>query len=322
MEKRTVFRKTALGGALLGSSAGITGTGAAHAAGEVEIIHDIQGKPHRGKVFAAVQAHLSDVPHYCAGTVAKLINEGYTGYLIRTTNDEKEGGGINAQNVLAHEQENFKMAKVLGFTDVYNLYNREHRMHDRSPIEVRARLIFIFRSLKVDTVLSFNPRGEGEEDFDILFTARAVEEACLMSGMPNDFPHFAESGIVPYPVKERYYYVAHPSQPFNRVVDISSTIEKKTNAILECKSRGGGSKGSHLRKRLANEGKRLPLLGNDDETADRAYVEQFLLKRYASFEGIEPYGLQYAERFLYTDFSKSEEEFEVEEYIRKNVVKL
>ena len=46
------------------------------------------GKPHQGKVLLAVQAHSDDVPLMAAGTVAKLVREGYTGYLIRATNDD------------------------------------------------------------------------------------------------------------------------------------------------------------------------------------------------------------------------------------------
>jgi hypothetical protein len=41
------------------------------------------GEPHRGKVLLAVQAHSDDIPLSAAGTVAKLIEEGYTGYLVR-----------------------------------------------------------------------------------------------------------------------------------------------------------------------------------------------------------------------------------------------
>ena len=46
------------------------------------------GLPHKGKVLAAIQPHSDDVALLCAGTVAKLIQEGYTGYMIRATNDD------------------------------------------------------------------------------------------------------------------------------------------------------------------------------------------------------------------------------------------
>ena len=46
------------------------------------------GTPHSGKVLLAVQAHSDDIPLTSAGTVAKLVSEGYTGYLVRATNDD------------------------------------------------------------------------------------------------------------------------------------------------------------------------------------------------------------------------------------------
>ena len=57
----------------------------------ITVVHKQAGQPYAGKVFAAVHAHLSDVPYYAAGLCARLIAEGYTGYIIRTTNDEKSG---------------------------------------------------------------------------------------------------------------------------------------------------------------------------------------------------------------------------------------
>src|SRR5512143_477616 len=48
----------------------------------------LEGKPHLGKVLLALQAHSDDIPLFAAGTVAKLIEEGYTGYLVRATNDD------------------------------------------------------------------------------------------------------------------------------------------------------------------------------------------------------------------------------------------
>ena len=46
------------------------------------------GQPHKGKVLLALQAHSDDIPLSASGTVAKLIEEGYTGYLVRASNDD------------------------------------------------------------------------------------------------------------------------------------------------------------------------------------------------------------------------------------------
>jgi len=285
---------------------------------EVVVMKDEPGQPHKGKVFLAVHAHLDDVPYYASGLCAKLMQEGYTGYIVRTTNDERSGGHTNAQNIYSNEQDHGRMAAALGFKDVFDFYYLNHDMDGISCIDLRGRLILIFRMLKVDTIVSFNPSRDGEENPDHWVTGRAVEEACWMAGMPNDFHEHMLAGIQPHTVTERYYFCARPGQPFNRVVDISSHIDKKIDSIVECKSQGEGNRGSLVRAELAREGKRLPLLGSDDRSADRAYVRQFLLDN--DREHGRSHNLEYAERFYYIDRRPTKSK--AEEYIEKNAVSL
>ncbi len=286
---------------------------------EISIERNRSGKPYAGRVFAAVHAHASDVPYFASGLCAKLMAEGFTGYLIRTTNDETSGGKSAAQNILSNETEHAAMSKVLGFKDVFELYYRSHRMNEISPVELRGRLVLLFRFLKADTVLSYRPSSEGEPDSDRWITGRAVEEACWTAGSRNDFHEHEEAGILPYPVRERYYFHVRPGQPFNRVVDISGYIGPKIEAIVECRSHGNGNAGSLLRARLAKEGRRLPLLGDDDRTADRAYARQFLLEDSRNYS--RGHDFEYAERFEYSgpggDLNAA-----VEQYIDKNAVKI
>ncbi len=301
---------------------GIPGLAAAAApagSAEVVVVKDERGQPHRGKVFAAVHAHLDDVPYYASGLCAKLMSEGYSGYIVRTSNDEKYGGRSTAQNILSNEEDHFRMAAALGFKDVFDFYYQNHDMNGISYIDLRGRLILILRMLKVDTILSFNPWGTGEEDPDHWVTGRAVEEACWMAGMPNDFHEHLEAGIQPHTVTERYYFCARSGQPFNRAVDIGSHIEKKIDAIVECKSQGNGNRGSIVRAQLARQGKRLALLGNDDRAADRAYARQFLLD--SDREYGKPHKLEFAERFYYID-RREPAKSKADEYIEKNATRL
>src|SRR5580658_9962913 len=90
------------------------------------------GQPHKGKVFVAVHAHLDDLPYFAGGLCAKLIAEGYTGYIVRTTNDEHSGGSTKAHHILSNEEEDAKMGEVLGFKDVFELYYRNNRMEEIS----------------------------------------------------------------------------------------------------------------------------------------------------------------------------------------------
>lgn len=284
---------------------------------ELTIERPQSGQPHQGKVFAAVHAHLSDIPYLAGGLCAKLMAEGYTGYLIRTTNDESSGGNSAAQNILSNETEHSALAKALGFKDVFELYYCSHRMNEISPVELRGRLVFLFRLLKADTVLSFRPSPEGDPESDHWITGRAVEEASWTAGLASDFHEHFEAGIQPHPVSERYYFHARPGQPFNHVVDISPYIGTKVDAIVQCRSQGNGNAGSALRARLAKDGRRLPLLGDDDRTADRAYARQFLLEEFRAYA--EGHDFEYAERFDYAGPSE-DQNAKVADYVTRNSV--
>jgi LmbE family N-acetylglucosaminyl deacetylase len=279
----------------------------------------LSGQPHQDKVFAAIHAHLDDVPYYAGGLCVKLIEEGYTGYLIRTSNDEKCGGQSTAENILSNEQEHTKVAAALGIKETFDFYYQNHEMDGISPLDLRARLIFLFRLLRVDTVITFNPWGHWEENPDHWATGRAVEQACWMAGMANDFHEHLDAGIKPHRVRERYHFYGRPGQPYNRVVDITPHIEKKIDSIVECRSQGGGNHGSLLRARLARQGRRLPLLGNDDRTADREYVRTFLLDDEREYG--KEFNVAFGERFYYTA-DRRPTQSKVDEYVEKNAVPL
>jgi LmbE family N-acetylglucosaminyl deacetylase len=283
---------------------------------EIVVEKNRSGQPHKGKVLVAIHAHVDDVPFFAGGLCAKLIGEGYAGYLVRTTNDEKSGGHSIAGNILSNEQDHSRMAAAIGFKDVFDLYYRNRRMNNISSVELRGRLVLILRLLKADTVISFNPVGDDDSDHRV--TGCVVDDACCACSSGADFQEHIEAGFNPYAVGERYYLYVKPGQSFNRVVDIGSYVDKKIDAIVECKSHGGGD-GAELRTRLAGEGKRLPLLGDSDRSANREYVRQFLLDRDREFGN--SHHLQYAERFFYIT-EQSPAKSKIDEYVEQNVVKI
>ena len=286
---------------------------------EIVIERQVPGVPHRGEVLAVVQAHADDIPFFCAGLVAKLIAEGCSAYLIQTTNDEKCGPTASiGETVLSNEREVGALAEVLGFKQIFNLGYRNHRLDEVSPVELRARLVFLFRLLKADIVSTFNPWGHGEENPDHYVTAHATEAACWMAGMNKDYPEHFAAGLEPQTVHEKYYWVARVGQPYNRVVDISSHMDTKIEAMSVNKSQGpAGSQGSRLRDRLAAQGLCLPELGDQDEIADREYIKLFLLDVYREL-GRE-YGLDYAEPFLYRSRARANR---ADDYIAEHAVPL
>ena len=283
---------------------------------EVHIEKAQPGKPHAGKVLAAIQPHADDLPIFAGGLVLKLIDEGYTGYLIRMTNDDHTGPGTVGEGVLANERDNQAVAKAFGLKKVYDLYYRNHMLDAVSPLELRVRLIFLIRLLKVDTIISYDPWGHYEENPDHYVTASAVEAACWMAGMRKDYPEHFDAGLSPHSVSEKYYFARGP-QYVNRVVETTDFMDRKIAVnILNSAQGPAGQQGAQLRRRLTAQGLRLPLLGNDDETANREYTRQFVLDRDA--ETGKKFGLAYGEAYHYIGPAPAK----VEEYVRKNAVKL
>jgi LmbE family N-acetylglucosaminyl deacetylase len=298
------------------SLAGIASPGPARAQDDVVIERDLPGKPHIGKVLAAIQPHADDIPIFAGGLVAKLISEGYTGYLIRTTIDDAAGPGVGAESVIANYRDNLEVARVLGLQKAYDLNYRNHQMDGVERLEYRARLIFLFRLLRIDAVICYDPWGSYEENPDHYFTAQGVEAACWMAGGDKDYPEHFDAGVKPHSVTTKYYHARGP-QLVNRIVDISSVIDTKVAANLANRAQGpAGETGARLRARLAAEGKRLPMLGDDAATANREYIKQVVLKKDRQLG--TKYGLQYAEAYHYIGPPTASEE--LEELIRRNAV--
>jgi len=251
---------------------------------------------HAGKVLAAIQPHCDDIPIFAGGTVSKLVAEGYSGVLIRTTNDEMAGAGRTpGEVILNNERDNYEVARRLGLHKVYDLGYRNHLLDGVSRTEMRARLIFLFRLLKVDTVVSYDPWAHYDENPDHVVTAEVVEAACWMAGSPLDYPEHFDAGLEPHAVTEKYYYARGP-QLVNRVVDISGHVEQKVAANLANVTQGpAGNAGARLRARLLKEGRDASFLGDTDEDADRAFIRQFLLAD--DRELGRQFGVDYAEAF-------------------------
>ncbi|MBL8174939.1 MAG: PIG-L family deacetylase [Bryobacterales bacterium] len=273
------------------------------------------GKPHAGKTLALIQPHSDDIPIFAAGTAFKLMEEGYKAYLIRVTNDDMAGPGWYAETVTANERDNNAVGKVLGVEKVFDLNYNNHTMDNIARSELRARFIFLFRLLKVDTVITYDPWGHYEENPDHYVTSACVEAAAWMAGGAKDYPEHFHAGLKPHGVREKYYF-ARFQQRVNRVVDITKQVERKIDVNLENVAQGpAGHNGARLRARLEKEGKRLPLLGNSDNEANRNYIREFVLGR--DREIGKKYGLAYAEQFLYIGPGDS---YSPAEYIRKNAV--
>src|SRR5438105_864297 len=282
-----------------------------------------EGTPHKGKVLLAVQAHSDDIPLMAAGVVSKLVKEGYTGYLVRATNDDMGDApglgtaGSIGDNVLGNERDNAEVARVLGLKKVFDLNYPNHRMADVSQNELQCLLIFLIGLIKVETVWCWEPWGHDEENPDHTQIARGVEAACWMAGRAHDYPEQFAAGLAPHTVQEKYYYARQPE--VNRVVDVSGVVDQIIDANRANRAKGpAGNHVSRLRAELAKSSQKLPLLGDDDLTADRNYIKEFILERRRALG--QKHGVEYAEAFHHIggDSRRSA----IEDYIKKNAVPL
>jgi LmbE family N-acetylglucosaminyl deacetylase len=321
MKRREFIESTAAGASLTAQAGPLAGSPNDETAAAVVVERPQAGKPHAGKVLLAIQPHADDIPLFAAGTVAKLLDEGYTGHLVRVTNDDMAGPGTIGETVLANEKDNDEVARVLGLQRVFNLNYNNHWMDGVSRPELRLRFVFLIRLLKVDTVVCYDPWGHYEENPDHYVTAQCVEAACWMAGGGKDYPEHFAAGLEPHAVREKYYFARGP-QLVNRVVDIGATIDRKVEANLANVAQGpAGRAGERLRATLAGRQLKLPVLGDDDATANRQYVKELVLG--ADRELGRRHGLEYAEAFhhvganaLGIGYSREE----MDEYIRRNAV--
>jgi len=298
------------------AAATLAGGGQVEALGKDQIVMERsnENQPHRGKVLALITPHLDDGPIFAGGTLAKLMSEGYTGYFIRTSNDEKDSYHLTlGETVLANERDTARLVKTLGFKKAYDLSYRNHRLDDVSRTELRGRLIFLFRLLKVDTVFSYDPWGHYEENPDHYVTAQGVEAACWMSSGSLDFPEQFEVGLKPHSVSEKYYFARGPQQ-VNRVVDIGPFIQQKIAAIESCETMITHMV-KDLQDSLTERGLRVAALSGDAATANQEFIEAAFVARDRKVG--EKYGLASAEEFHHIGPDAS-----LDEYIARNAVKI
>ncbi len=147
-------------------------------------------------MLVAIQPHADDIPLFAAGTVFKLMDEGAKGYLIRVTNDDMAGPGSYAETVSANARDMVGVSKVLGVERTFDLNYNNHMMDNIARSELRARFIFLFRLLKADIVVTYDPWGY-EENPDHYVTSACVEAAAWMAGGAKDYPEHFAAGLSP-----------------------------------------------------------------------------------------------------------------------------
>ncbi|WP_147678533.1 bacillithiol biosynthesis deacetylase BshB1 [Algibacter pacificus] len=175
----------------------------------------------------AFGAHPDDVELGCGGTIAKEIENGKKVGIIDLTQGELGTRGTaitrfeeasNAAKILG-----ISIRENLGFADGFFVNNKEHQLE----------VIKMIRKYKPEIVLcnAFDDRhidhGKG---------SKLVSDACFLSGLIKIETVDNGAQQTAWRPKQVYHYIQWKSLEPDFVVDISSVIEKKQEAVLAYKT--------------------------------------------------------------------------------------
>ncbi|MBI3696584.1 MAG: PIG-L family deacetylase [Acidobacteria bacterium] len=265
------------------------------------------GKVPPGKVFFVVLPHHDDHTweYGFGGLMVKFADAGYTGYYVRVSNDEKDGGLGWAENDIVNHRETVEAVRQLGMKDVISLNWRNDHSDSVPHNEMRAQLILLIRKYRPDAILAYNPWGHYDRNPDHRKAARAVAEAAWAAGDRRFEPEHFKLGLEPHRVRYRYYsqrsdygmgYTPNIAFELNE-----SQMERKAKAYwMNRNVRLQPSLARSVRARLAQEKLRIPELdGLSDEEATKR-LQEWSMYWISAKRGKEN-GVKYAEVFYFID---------------------
>jgi LmbE family N-acetylglucosaminyl deacetylase len=183
-----------------------------------------------------VSAHPDDIEFGCAGTVALwtdrgaevtlcLATDGSTGTQDRSLFGEK----LNAIRV----EETERAAKIMGAKEVVWLGHRDGYVE--YTLDLRRDIARAFRQARPHRFVIMDPTPIPDNWFINHPDHRAVGQACLDVSItagttPGHFPELLDEGVEPWRGLREVWIVGPGDKP--HVVDISSTIDRKIEALL------------------------------------------------------------------------------------------
>jgi LmbE family N-acetylglucosaminyl deacetylase len=183
--------------------------------------------------IAAVYAHPDDGEFFAAGSLAKWVEAGHHVYAICGSNGDLgtklrdvDGAALARERAAelgrAMEVIGGHAPIILGFPDGSL---REHAQ------ALRERLVYWFRKLRVDRVITFDPWKRYEIHPDHIEVGRMASEAACFACFPRLYPQHLDEGLEPAQPREVWYMGPIEHKP-NRVVDITKTFDKKVESLL------------------------------------------------------------------------------------------
>lgn len=259
--------------------------------------------PGQTKTFLVIHPHHDDHSWESgpAGLITRLADAGWTGYLVRVSNDEKDGPHGYPHNDMINLFEAREATENLGIADVISLNWRNDYMDPTPHNEIRAQLILLIRKFRPDVVISYFPWGHYDRNPDHRKVSKAVGEAVWLAGFANVHPEHRRLGFQPHRAPYKFY-----TQRFdygkgyepNAVIELNeSNVRRKARSYwLHRNVRLRGSTGRRLRQLLKDRGLEIPELANLSDIEAHARMQEWSMYDAARKVGSEN-GIEYGEMF-------------------------
>jgi LmbE family N-acetylglucosaminyl deacetylase len=251
------------------------------------------------KLILALVPHPDDAEFYAGGTLAKMIAEGARAIIAVATDGRCGSFECGSDALIRLRAEEAKQAAaVLGAEPPILLGYPDMGLDSLPPGLLREQFIRLIRQYKPDVVFAEDPFAPGEVHPDHRATAWAASDAIHYASLPLVHPEHLAEGLQPHFVPEKYFYAENPTKA-NKIVDISSTMEKKLAALAEHKTQMTFLVEDVLRQACIAGLDLEALLG--EAVHDPMAAISWALKAQAAEIG-QRAGVQYGEAFRYARF--------------------
>jgi LmbE family N-acetylglucosaminyl deacetylase len=185
--------------------------------------------------FMVIAGHPDDADFGPAGTVARWIDEGSTGWLVCCTSGDAGGEDPEVDPLelsAVREREQRAAAEIIGYAGVSFLHMPDGALVN--DLALREHLVREIRTFRPDAVLATDPsvifyRGGGINHTDHREAGLAAVDAVYPAARnPMAFPALARAGLPAHRVRRLYLF--WPNDP-NVHVDIGTTLGRKVAAL-------------------------------------------------------------------------------------------
>lgn len=184
----------------------------------------------------AFAPHGDDAEMHCGGALAKLADGGAAVHIVVVT-DGRRGSFMEESEELAEvrAEEMRRAAAVLGARPPLLLAYPDMALDTLPTGVLRERFVRIIRSVRPDILFAPDPYALYEPHPDHRAVAWAAIEAANFAHLPLVHPEHRAEGLAPHLVRERYFY-GKVLPGANRIIDTTTTIDRKLAAVAEHRS--------------------------------------------------------------------------------------